>query len=53
MNDSYTKAACGCPGGWGQPSRAENLILNAVGIAGGVAFVALKAWAVAQAFGWA
>lgn len=52
MNDSYTKAECGCPGGWRKPSRTENLILNAVGIGGGVAFVALKVWAIAQAFGW-
>lgn len=51
MNDSYAKAACGCPGGWGQPSRVESAILNAVGVAGGVTFVALKVWAVAQAFG--
>lgn len=51
MNDSYTKAACGCPGGWKAPGRAENLILNAVGIAGGVAFVAVKLAAVAHLFG--
>lgn len=53
MNDSYTKAACGCAGGWGQPSRLENVVQNVAGVAGGVVFVGLKAWAVAQAFGWA
>jgi len=51
MNDSYTKAACGTPGGWAQPSRIESLILNAVGVLGGLAFVGAKGWAIAQAFG--
>lgn len=51
MNDSYTKAACGCPGGWSKPSRLESLILNAVGIAGGVLAVAGILRSLAQAVG--
>lgn len=53
MNDSYTKAACGCPGGWSAPSRLESALLNIAGVAGGLAFIAGKAWSVAQAMGWA
>lgn len=53
MNDSYTKAACGCPGGWGQPSRLQNLALNAVGVAGGAAWVLSVGLGLARLAGWA
>lgn len=51
MNDSYTKAACGCAGGWKSPGRLESAILNAVGIAGGALAVAGILRSLAQVVG--
>lgn len=49
MNDSYTRHACGISA----PSRRESAILDAVGVLALVAFVAAKAWTLAQVMGWA